>query len=88
MSDSSDQALADTVFRVLTDIAPEIEPEDVAPDTDLREELDLDSMDFLNFVIALHEELEVDIPETDYPRLATMAGCVAYLRRKLADGSG
>jgi acyl carrier protein len=51
----------------------------------LREQLDLDSMDALNFVIALHEELGVEIPETDYAKLATMDGIVAYLLARLAD---
>jgi acyl carrier protein len=46
---------------------------------DLRDQLDIDSMDFLNFVIALHERLGVDVPERDYPQLATFDGCVEYL---------
>jgi acyl carrier protein len=45
----------------------------------LRDELDIDSMDFLNVVIALHERLGIEIPEGDYPKLATLAGCVEYL---------
>jgi acyl carrier protein len=45
----------------------------------LREQLDIDSMDFLNFVIALHKELGVGLPEKDYPKLATLDGCVDYL---------
>ena len=48
-------------------------------DADLREELDIDSMDFLNFVIGLHERTGIDVPERDYPKLATLAGCVSYL---------
>jgi len=48
---------------------------------DLRDAIDLDSMDFLNFVIALHERTGVDIPEADYPRLRTLDGAIAYLER-------
>ncbi len=75
--------LRELVLRTLTDIAPEIEPEDIEPSEDLREQVDLDSMDFLNFVIALHEATDIDIPEVDYPHLATLTGCVEYLDRKL-----
>jgi acyl carrier protein len=62
-------------------IAPEADLSAVAGDEDLREALDLDSMDFLNFVIALHERTGVDIPEADYPRLRTLDGIIAYLER-------
>ena len=48
-------------------------------DADLREEIDIDSMDFLNFVIALHETLHLEIPEADYPKLASLNGCLQYV---------
>ncbi len=69
------------VLRSLGEIAPEADPATVKPDVGFRDQLDLDSMDFLNFVIALHQALGVDIPEADYPRLATLDGCVEYLAR-------
>jgi acyl carrier protein len=68
----------EAVLRVLGAIAPEADLAQLQPDLTLREQLDLDSMDFLNFVIALHKNLQVQIPETDYPKLATLSGCVAY----------
>ncbi len=71
--------LRETVRRVLAGIAPEADLDHLAPDASLREELDLDSMDFLRFVVGLHEALGVDIPEADYRRLATLQGSVAYL---------
>jgi acyl carrier protein len=71
--------LRDTVLRCLGEIAPEADPARVKPDVSFRDQLDLDSMDFLNFVIALHEALGVDVPEVDYPKLATLDGCVGYL---------
>ncbi len=67
------------VLRTLGSIAPEADLSQIKPDIPLRDQLDVDSMDFLNFVIGLHKELNVEIPEADYPRLATLNGCVAYL---------
>jgi acyl carrier protein len=64
-------------------IAPEIDLQKVDPSADLREALDIDSMDFLNFVTAIHHRLGVDIPELDYPKLVTLEGAVSYLEAKL-----
>ena len=71
------------VVEELGNIAPETDPASIAPDADVREALDIDSMDILNYVIALHTRLQVDIPEIDYPKLLTIAGATAYLGRKL-----
>jgi acyl carrier protein len=71
----------DLIFEVLRDIAPEADPATVAGNEDLREVLDLDSMDFMNFVIGLHERTGLDIPEADYPKLRTIDGIIAYLAR-------
>jgi len=68
-----------TVLEVLGQIAPEADLTQLRPDVAIRDQLDIDSMDFLNFVIALHERLHIDIPETDYQKVATLSGCVAYL---------
>ena len=68
-----------TVLRTLGGIAPEADLSTLEPDVSFRDQLDVDSMDLLNFVIALHAVLHVDIPEADYPRLATLDGCVDYL---------
>jgi acyl carrier protein len=70
------------VLRVLGEIAPEADPARLDPDINLRDQLDLDSMDVLNIMIALHEALHVDIPETDYPKLATLNGAIAYLMQR------
>jgi acyl carrier protein len=69
------------ICDVLGGIAPEADLSAVAGDEDLREALDLDSMDFLNFVVAMHERTDIDIPETDYPRLRTLDGVIAYFER-------
>lgn len=71
------------IMRHIGDIAPEIEPDMVGPDEDIREACDLDSMDFLNLVIALHEATGIDIPEEDYPQLRTLNEGAAYLSKKL-----
>ena len=67
------------VADILAGIAPEADLSAVRGDADLRESLDLDSMDFLNLVTALHERTGRDIPEADYPRLFTLDGIAAYL---------
>lgn len=71
--------LKGTVLRILGGIAPEADLGALKPDVGFRDQLDIDSMDFLNFVIALHEELKVEIPESDYPKLASLKGCIEYL---------
>jgi acyl carrier protein len=83
----SRQELQRLVERVLGRIAPEADLAALDPKLELREQLDIDSMDFLNFAIGLHQELGIDIPEADMARLATLAGCVDYLGSRLgADG--
>lgn len=67
--------------NVLAGIAPEADLSAVGDSEDLREALDLDSMDFLNFIIGLSKGSGVSIPEADYPRLFTLKGLVAYLSR-------
>jgi acyl carrier protein len=74
--------IRDTIFRALRGIAPEVDPTEIDPAADLREEVDLDSMDFLNLILSVGKELGVEIPESDYPRLATLDGWVAYLQQR------
>ena len=68
-----------TVLECLGSIAPEADLTRIRPTISLREQLDIDSMDFLNFVIALHQKLQLEIPERDYPKLITLNGCIDYL---------
>jgi acyl carrier protein len=74
--------IRDAIFRALRGIAPEVDPTEIDPAADLREEVDLDSMDFLNLILRVDKELGVEIPESDYPRLATLDGWVAYLQQR------
>ena len=65
--------------RLLHGVAPEIDLDEVDPAAPLQEAAELDSMDFLNFVTALYEETGIDIPERDYPLVATIHGFVTYV---------
>ena len=75
--------IRNAVMQALTRIAPEIDPQDLQADIVLRQEFDLDSMDFLNFVIGLHDTFGVDVPEQDYAQLATLNGAVDYVASRL-----
>jgi len=77
------EELRKIVLAALAGVAPELDEASLAPDISFRDQLDIDSMDFLNYVIALHEALDVDIPERDYPRVSSIDGAVAYLSAKL-----
>ncbi|MEX0958375.1 MAG: phosphopantetheine-binding protein [Burkholderiales bacterium] len=81
MTDTDD--IRSTVLAELLRIAPEVEPEELEPATPLRDQVDLDSMDWLNFIIALHTRLQVDIPESDYAKLVTLNDVIGYLQNKL-----
>lgn len=72
-------ALRGTVLAVLGQVAPEADLAAVDLAEDLREQLDLDSMDILNLAIGLFQATGVEVPERDYPRLVTVDGCVEYL---------
>jgi acyl carrier protein len=79
----SDLDISAVLREELGNIAPEIDMNSVDPSADLREALDIDSMDFLNFITAIHQRLSVNIPEIDYPKLMTIDGAVSYLKAKL-----
>ena len=78
------QGLRQIVIGTLRAIAPEVEESELADAEPLRNQVDLDSMDWLNFLIGLHEKLKVDIPEADYQSLVTLDNVLDYLSRKLA----
>jgi acyl carrier protein len=73
-----------TVLRILGGIAPEADLTLIKPQVSFREQLDIDSMDFLNFAIGLSKELGVEVPEADYPRVASLVGCVEDVMEKHA----
>lgn len=75
--------LRERLLAILGGIAPEAREIDLDPEQSFRDQLDIDSMDFLNFVTAVHKQLGVPIPELDYPRLASLNGAVHYVLAKL-----
>jgi len=76
--------IKNTVLRILGGIAPEADLTLIKPQVSFREQLDIDSMDFLNFAIRLNKELGVEVPEADYPKVASLDGCVEYVMEKHA----
>ncbi len=78
------EEIRDAVLQALSDVAPEADPATLRPDLGLRDQLDIDSMDSLNFLIAVHEQLQVDIPEADWARLQTIDELVEYIADKTA----
>ncbi|HEU4845090.1 MAG TPA: phosphopantetheine-binding protein [Burkholderiaceae bacterium] len=78
------EQLMAAVIATLQTIAPEVRAADLVPGEPLRSQVDLDSMDWLNFLIGLHTALQVDIPESDYGRLRTLDDLLAYLGARVA----
>ena len=76
--------LHETVLRVLGEVAPEVDLTSVDPTEDLRDQLDLDSMDILNLAIGLFQATGIEVPERDYGRIVTVDGCVGYLTQAMA----
>ena len=75
---TEDQA-RDVVVMALAEVAPEMDAGDLDPDEDFAEALDIDSMDHLNFILAINAKTGVEIPERDYPKLTTLTDAVAYV---------
>ncbi len=76
---TSESDLRAAVLELLKRVAPESDPSGVDPDASLQEQLDIDSIDFLNFIMSVHERTGIDIPERDYTKVATLNDCVRYL---------
>jgi acyl carrier protein len=72
------------VLAALAAVVPELDPAELRPDRPIRDELDIDSMDFLTFTIGLAKAFGIEIPEADYRRLATLNACVDYVAAALA----
>ncbi len=82
----SDEEIRDAVFAALRRIAPDADPSSLQPTESIRETLEIDSYDFLQFLIALNKQLNVDVPEADYGKLQTLAGLTTYLRARCDEG--
>jgi acyl carrier protein len=72
------------VLQIFLDIAPDVDPAILNRDEAFRDQFDFDSMDTLNFAIALHRAFGIDVPETDYRELASLSKAVEYVARQLA----
>lgn len=72
-----------TVFETLRRIAPEVAPDGLDSQRPLRDQIDLDSMDWLNFLVGLHGKLGIEIPEADYAKLVTLEDLLTYLRTRV-----
>jgi acyl carrier protein len=79
----SESQIKETIFKLLGRIAPEVDLNTLDPGEDLRIVLDIDSFDFLNFLIGLNQELGVEIPEADYSRVVTLADLMRYISARL-----
>ncbi|PKH06178.1 acyl carrier protein [Moritella sp. Urea-trap-13] len=79
----NNDAIQKLVISAIQQVAPEIDKNDLEPDADIREACDLDSIDFLNFIIALKDATGVSIAEVDYPRVNTLTSMCEYLAEKL-----
>jgi Acyl carrier protein len=77
----TDPAIKAAIFKGLANLAPEADLSTLDPKANLRETLDLDSFDFLRFLIGLSETLGVEVPEADYPKLGTLEAVSEYLSK-------
>lgn len=83
----NDDDIREVVLRLLSQVAPEADMAAIKPDVRLRDQIDIDSMDALNFLISIDAELHVEIAEADYPKLTTLDNIVGYLAAKLGQGT-
>ena len=75
----------EAIVHILKDIAPDEDVSSIEDDAVLREQIDLDSMDFLDIVMELRKRFDIEVPESDYQELASMASCIQYLQPLLKD---
>ncbi len=81
------EEVKDLILEIIEDIDDEADFDSLNPAEPLRDQLDLDSMDFLDIVMELRKRHQLQIPEEDYPRLATLNSCVEYLEPLLKDAT-
>jgi acyl carrier protein len=77
------EGIRQAILDIINEIVPDENLSDVDPDKPFRDQIDLDSMDFLDIVMELRKRYSVEVPETDYPRLLTMSSTVDYLLPKM-----
>lgn len=82
----NDAEIRSQVVAIIRSVAPEVEEGELRNDRPLREQVDLDSMDWLKVIIGVHEKLHVDIPEADYGKLRSLDDWAAYVRDHAPSG--
>jgi acyl carrier protein len=79
------QQIREIVLRLLVSVAPDTDTQTIKPNVSFHDQLEIDSIDFLRLMTALEQELQVEIPDLDFPKLSTLQGCINYLAEKLAE---
>jgi len=79
----NEQDIKKTIFQLLKNIAPETDPSQLKADENIREALNIDSFDALQFIVALDKSLGIEIPEEDYGKTATLKNLICYLQQKI-----
>lgn len=75
----NDETIRATVLRILHQVAPDVDAAGLDPAVPLQDQVDIDSVDFMNLMVGIEEALGVSVPERDYPKVSSLDGCVAYL---------
>lgn len=78
----NEEEIKEIVFQLLKKIAPDTEPSTLKPDENIRETLNIDSFDSLQFIVALNKKIGIEIPEEDYGKIATLEALTAYIKNK------
>jgi acyl carrier protein len=78
----NEEEIKEIVFQLLKNIAPDTEPSTLKPDENIRETLNIDSFDSLQFIVALNKKSGIEIPEEDYGKIATLKALTAYIKNK------
>jgi acyl carrier protein len=81
----SDEALRREIVECLVKAAPDVDVSRLDPERSFRDQWEMDSLDFLNFVLELEKRLRLRVPEEDYPKLSCLNGCLAYLEGRRRD---
>ena len=77
-----DQQIKDIILDIIATVAPDADLSNVKSDVRLRDQFDMDSMDFLDIVMELRKRYKIEVPKEEYTELATLDSCVSYLRPK------
>lgn len=78
----NEEEIKKTIFQILKQIAPDTQPEQLQPDDNIRQQLEIDSFDALRFIVELDEKMGVETPEQDYGKITTLKSLVNYIMEK------